>query len=479
VTYTVVSLLGRGGMATVELAVDGRGRYVARKRVCLSGSVRQIELARQRIRREAEILSSLHHPGILPLLAVEDDGADVVLVMPRMVGSLADRVATSGPLPPAEVITMGRVLLGGLATAHRQGVIHRDIKPANVLFDDAGRPVLADFGVAVARHFTPGLTDFGTVVGTPEYLAPEQAKGAPATPASDVFSLGATLGYALTGQGPYGRGEPMVVMAQAARGQVRPLPRDVPAELRRPLAAMLDPRPGRRPSAAAALGGPTGTQVQPAAGRNRSPSRRWGKVAAVLAGAGVVALAALVIGLALRSLPRSSSPIGSATGHVPSTPPCSPLPYQPCGGLPAPFTDGRACLDGHADYDGIAANGCEAVSTFVPGTVLSVNHAVLANLVPADTVDTFRTYVKDNLLNFCTGEVQVTLTAPPGVADQVEVALGDHVLERTVSRGGEPATAKVGEPSCFSDNSTWLTIRVSAVDGRTATNFRLVRTGSW
>jgi hypothetical protein len=445
----------------------------------LSGSGRQIELARQRIRREAEILSSLHHPGILPLLGVEDDGADVVLVMPRMAASLADRVATSGPLTPAEVIAIGRVLLGGLATAHRQGVIHRDIKPANVLFDDLGRPVLADFGVAMARQFTPGLTDLGTVVGTPEYLAPEQAKGAPATPASDVFSLGATLGYALTGQGPYGQGEPLVVMARAARGQVRALPRDVPGYLRRPLAAMLDPRPARRPSAAAALGGPTCTRVQPAAVPSRRSPARWEKVAAVLVGAGAFALAALVIGVALTWPGRTASRAGSAASHAPTTSPCSPLPYQPCGELPAAFTDGRTCLPGHADYDGIAANGCEAASTFMAGTVLSTNHAVLANLVPADTVDTFRTYVKDNLLNFCTGEVQVTLTAPPGVAEQVEVAQGDHVLDRAVSRGGQPATAKVGEPSCFSDNSAWLTIRVSAVDGRTATNFRLVRTGSW
>src|SRR6202049_356915 len=122
VSYTVVGLLGRGGMAVVELAVDGAGREVARKRVCLHGSAREIELARLRIRREAEILSSLHHPGIVPLLDMEDDGADIVLVMPRMATSLADRVATEGPLGRVAVATIGKVLLDALSTAHRAGL---------------------------------------------------------------------------------------------------------------------------------------------------------------------------------------------------------------------------------------------------------------------------------------------------------------------------------------------------------------------
>ena len=184
-TYTVVGLLGRGGMAVVELVVDDAGREVARKRVCLSGSAQHIELARQRIRREAEVLTRLDHPGILSLLAVIDDGTDVVLVMPRMVASLADRVSTTGPLATAEVVTMGRVLLDALATAHRQGIVHRDIKPANVLFDHAGHPVLADFGVAATSQFTAGLTDVGTVIGTPGFIAPEQARGGgPAPPAT-------------------------------------------------------------------------------------------------------------------------------------------------------------------------------------------------------------------------------------------------------------------------------------------------------
>jgi hypothetical protein len=462
-------------MAVVELAVDSYGRQVARKRVVLSGSSQQIELARQRLRREAEILAELRHPGIVPLLAVEDDGTDVVLVMPRMVESLADRIAIRGPLPPREVSAIGRVLLDALATAHRQGVIHRDIKPANVLFDDAGRPALADFGVAVTRQFTPGLTSIGMVMGTPEFIAPEQARGEPATRASDVFSLGATLRYALCGQGPFGEGEPMALLVRAAQGQVSPLPRTIPADLRRAVAAMLDVRPARRPTAAAALGGPSGTEPHPA------PRRRGGKGWILLALVTVVVLLMAAGGLALRwssAVPtRTHAP--SPTAPAPVTKACTPLPYQPCGQPPAPFTDGRVCLAGRADFDGNPDNGCEAASDYVPGTVLESHRPILANLVPADAVDTFRTNVHDNLFDLCLGQFHVTLTAPPGVTDRVEIMRGGEVLARAVSHDLQPATASAAEPSCFQDNSGWLTVRVTAVQGRSAVDFRLTRSGSW
>ncbi|HLY84339.1 MAG TPA: serine/threonine-protein kinase [Acidimicrobiales bacterium] len=482
-TYTVVGLLGRGGMAVVELAVDDLGRHVARKRVALGGSAREIEMARQRIRREAEILSTLRHPGIVPLLAVEDDGADVVLVMPRMVDSLADRVGTMGPLPPATVIAIGRVLLAALAQAHRQGVVHRDLKPANVLFDEFGRPAIADFGVAVARQFTAGLTSSGTVVGTPGFMAPEQARDAKATPASDVFSLAATLAYALTGRGPFGDGDPLSLIARAARGQVAPLPRSLPADLRWWLTAMLDPRPERRPSAAAVAGGPTGTKVNTVVVRRyRSPprSRRW----RTLLAAGLAAVAVAVTAAIATSGPRgqTSSTRGRVAAGGPNAaaaPACTPLTYQPCGGPPAPFTDGSSCIPGHADYDGVVSNGCEAASTYVAGTVLDPNKTLLANLVPADSTDTIRTYVKDSLWDFCRGEFRAVLTAPPGVAFRLDIAQGERILASAVSRDGRPAVARAHEPSCFSDNSGWLTLRVSAVEGKTAINFRLTRGGDW
>jgi serine/threonine protein kinase len=475
-SYTVVGLLGRGGMAVVDLAVDETGFEVARKRVALSGSGQQIDKARQRLRREAEVLGTLQHPGIVPLLAVEDDGTDVILIMPRMMGSLADRVIIDGPLSPAEVTSMGRVLLEALATTHRQGIVHRDIKPANVLFDRFGQPALSDFGVAVARHFTVGLTVAGTVMGTPGFLSPEQARGEPATQASDVFCLGATLAYALTGQGPFGIGDPLTLVARAARGRVSPLPSTVPRGLRRPLTAMLDPRPERRPTAAAALGGLAGTNVnQPLPPLNSK--RGKGRLAAAIGGACVVAVAGAVIAAGSSSSKHPSTTLPSPTAST--VPPCVGLLYQPCGKPPAPGTDGSQCLPGRADFDGNSSNGCEAISDYRPATELRGGTAVLANLVPATAVDTFPTHVTDHILDFCTGQLRVTLTAPPGVTEKVEIVRAGKVLASAVSQSLEPATAAAGEPSCFHDNSGWLTIRVSAVSGQSVEDFRLTRSGSW
>jgi hypothetical protein len=473
-------------MAVIELAVDGAGRQVARKRIALGGSAREIELARQRIRREAEILASLRHPGIVPLLAVEDDGADLVLVMPRMTASLADRVATAGPLDPVEVRSVGRVLLDALATAHRMGVVHRDIKPANILFDAAGHPALADFGVAITRDFTSGLTGAGMVIGTPAYLAPELARGEPASPASDVFALGATLAFALTGRGPYGEGDPLALMGKAGRGQVNPIPKSVPAQLRRMLEPMLDPRPWRRPTAAAALGGPSGTLVQPAA-CGRPPRRRGGKVLAWSSVAGAVAAAVAVIAVAAFSgafggivgRPRGAQSATGSAGPVTAATTCTPLPYQPCGQPPAPNTDGRACLPGYADYNNVPSDGCEAKSDYQGEAVLTSRQPVSANLVPADAADTFRTYVTGNPWNLCFGTLRFTLTAPAGVSDRVDVIRNGKVIATATSSDGRPATASASEPSCFGRNSGWLTLAVSSVSGQSATDFRLARSGSW
>ena len=479
VSYQVLGVLGRGGMAVVELAVDSRGREVARKRLVLAGSSEDIDRARRRIRREADALSRLRHPGIVPLLAVEDDGTDLVLVMPRMLASLADRVAISGPLPAGEVTAIGRRLLDALATVHHQGIIHRDIKPANVLFDTAGEPALADFGVALNEQFTPGLTSIGVVVGTPDFIAPEQARGEPATRASDIFSLGATLRYALCSQGPFGQGDAMALMLKAAQGQISPLPRTIPASARRMITPMLDVRPERRPTAAAALGarsgmGDTTAQEAPAPKRRRGKTKLIGTTVAL-----ALALGAGGVGLTRwrhQAAPKRHAVASAAPAPV--APPCTPLPYQPCGQPAAPFTDGRACLPGHADFDGISGNGCEAASDYTPGTELTAAQPVFANLVPADAVDLFTTTVQDTRFPRCLRPVRVTLTAPAGVTDRVEVLQADEVVATAKSRDMHPATVTAGEISCFLAQTGPLTVRVTSVEGDTAADFRLTRSGS-
>jgi hypothetical protein len=505
VSYRIVGLLGRGGSAVVELALDGDGRRVATKRLALTGSAAQMEVARHRLRREAEILSRLAHPGIVPILDVIDDGSEVILVFPALEENLEDRVERLGPLPPAEVERIGRALIEALAVAHRHGVVHRDIKPANVLFDEWGRPALADFGMAVTQELTAGLTLAGTVVGTPMWMAPEQARGEAAAPASDVFSLAATLGFAATGSGPYAAGPAAAVMGRAARNEILPLGSAVPDELWAPLARMLDPRPERRPSAAALLGGLHGTGVSPipepdgpakaafahrflASGLVRllgdprprpvEASRRR-RLARLAGGASVVIVVGLVVAVGL------TGP-GSGRGRAASKAPaavCTPLPYFPCGAsVPAAHTDGTSCDRGWYDMDGQANDGCEARSDFAAGTTLTSTTAQHANLVPASARDTFPFHVSGSALRLCWGTLHVTLTAPARTAEQLTLWKGTAQVATAVSVNGNPATASVAKPSCFGADSEDLRATISVVAataGASATNFTLTRDSGW
>ena len=471
-TYRVVGVLGRGGMSVVELAEDADGRPVARKRIHVHGSAAQVDEAHRRLRREAELLRRLDHPGIVRLLEVEDEGTDLVLVMPFLPGgTLADRVAATGPLPAPQVEYLLDALLDALAAAHRGGVVHRDIKPDNILFDASGRPALADFGVATARDMTAGLTANGMVVGTPTFMAPEQARGEPASAASDVFALAATMLFALTGVGPYGDGDPRAVLWRAGRTRWVPVPPTVPMTLRRRLAAMLDRRPARRPSAAAARGGTAGTGVlrRP----RRLASTRRSRTAALGLLAGVLTAGGAGMWLTSRHATEAAQP------SRPRPAPCTPLPYQPCGGPPAPFTDGHACTALHADYDAVAANGCEAApDTLADGSPLA--REVSANLVPADDVDTFAMRVVDRFQLFCDGLLRVTLTAPSGTAQRVDVIdAAGRVLGSATSSDGARAVASVPEPSCGGNDSGTLTARVTTVRGLSAQPYRLERSGSF
>ena len=468
--YERVARLGRGGMGVVDLAKGPDGAEVALKRLTLQGSSADIARARQRIEREAEVLTRLVHPHVVPLLDVIEEGAEVTLVMPYLTGgTLADRVTRHGPAPVAEVERLADDLGGALAAAHRAGIVHRDIKPANVLFDADGVPHLADFGVASSRDDTAGLTATGMVVGTPGFMAPEQARGEPTGQASDVFALGATLLFAATGDGPYGRGAPELLMVRAAQGKVLPVPRTLPDDLRLRLQAMLDPRPERRPSAAALVGGPDGTVMRRPVARRRP---RW----PVWAGAGGLAVATLVAAVLVASRETGDAP--TSTTEPPTTT-CEPLPYQPCGQPAAPNTDGRACLETFDDYDADAANGCEAAADgLADGSPL--RDSLEATLVPRDDVDTFSMEVGDGSQLLCDGRFTVTLTAPPGVSMRLEVLDGDTVLGQTASADGVPAAVGLDEPRCLNDDSTTLTARVSPIGSdRSAAPYRLERRGSF
>ncbi len=208
--YDVQSVLGRGAMGTVYLARDRRiGRLVALKRVHLDPERFEDDAARaeyfQRLQREAEISGSLHHPNIVTLYeAGYEDGQISYLALEYVNGpSLLDVLKGSRPRPlPLDMsLRVVRDVLTGLAFAHARGILHRDIKPANILISAEGSAKVADFGIA--RPTDSALTVAGTLLGTPNYMPPEQVKGQPATQRSDLFSLGIVLFEMLTGQKPF------------------------------------------------------------------------------------------------------------------------------------------------------------------------------------------------------------------------------------------------------------------------------------
>ena len=205
--YRIDAFLGAGGMATVYRATDMRLEREVAVKVLLPNFARDPALA-ERFDREARLLASVSHPSIADVFDVEpgdpDAGREPFYVMELCGGgSLADRIERSGRLTPGELVPLMLTVAAGLGELHRSGLIHRDIKPANILFT-GGRPKLADFGLTRSdgRPEFPTLTEPGTAVGTPAYMAPELVAGGRASTASDVYALGATAFHALTGRAP-------------------------------------------------------------------------------------------------------------------------------------------------------------------------------------------------------------------------------------------------------------------------------------
>ena len=492
--YRVVRRLGRGGMGVVDLAVGPDGAEVALKRLSLHGTPEEVARARARIRREAEVLRSLDHPGIVRLLDLVDDGDDVVLVMPYLSGgSLHERVARDGPMTPEAVQVLADRLLDALAAAHRQGVVHRDIKPANVLFTADGDPRLVDFGVAHTQDHTFGLTATSMVVGTPGFMAPEQARGDAAGAPADVFSLGATMLFALTGSGPFGpvNADPRVLMHRAATGKVERPPRELPPELRTLLATALDPKAERRPSAARLRGsGGTGA-TSPLTGladvvlRNR----------VLVLGAAAVAAVLLLVGVVLlvtgqeddgrgRAGPEPTTTTTEATTTTTTAPPCEPLPYRPCEdgvlGDAAPNTGGLRCDPGFADYDEDAENGCEAEPDDLddPEVLDEDDGSIEGTIVPRDDVDRF-TLPTDDRGILCNGRITISLSAPEGMDLELRVVRDDGEVRIEEVAGGDSGSVSVGE-RCYVASDGELTVTVGAVgEARTGDPYTLSRDGSF
>jgi serine/threonine-protein kinase len=273
--YTVLRELGRGGMATVYLADDIRhGRQVAIK--VLKAEL-GVLLGPDRFAREIRVAAALNHPHILPLYdsgrmpGTGDGGGLLFYVMPYVRGgSLRERLTRERRLPVGEAVGIVRQVALALDHAHTHGLVHRDVKPENILLHE-GEAMVTDFGIALAAATEPRerLTETGLLIGTPDYMSPEQATGERALDArSDVYSLGCVLYELLTGEPPHTGPSARSVIA---RRLTEPAPRvrrirpEVPAAIEETLARALAVEPTKRfPTAAAFAEALVGRAAAPA-----------------------------------------------------------------------------------------------------------------------------------------------------------------------------------------------------------------------
>jgi hypothetical protein len=253
--YQLLGRLGAGGMGRVFLGMSAAGRPVAVKIV-------HAELAADpefRARFGTEVAAARKVSGLFTALVVDADvDARVPWLATAYVAgpSLSEAVRTRGPLTTGSLLALAAGLAKSLTAIHAAGVVHGDLKPSNVLLALDG-PRVIDFGISQAAEVTP-LARAGLVVGTPSFMAPEQAAGKEVGPLSDVFSLGAVLAFAATGRKPFGTGPPAAVLERVVRGTADL--KDAPAEVRPLIERCLAKDPLRRPTATELLAGVTAAQ---------------------------------------------------------------------------------------------------------------------------------------------------------------------------------------------------------------------------
>ena len=197
--YLIIRKLGTGGMANVYLAEDQElGRRVAIK-ILDDRHAQDVQFV-ERFRREATNAAGLSHPNIVSIYDRGEAEGTYYIAMEYLDGrTLKELILRRGPAPVKTAIDYTRQILAALRFAHKNGIVHRDIKPHNVLVDSEGRLKVTDFGIA--RAGASQMTEAGSIIGTAQYLSPEQAKGAPVDQTSDIYSVGIVLYELLTGNG--------------------------------------------------------------------------------------------------------------------------------------------------------------------------------------------------------------------------------------------------------------------------------------
>jgi serine/threonine-protein kinase len=327
--YRLERQLGHGSMGEVWLALDLElERPVALKLLAPDAE-------RARFEREARAVAALGHPNVTRLYDYgESEGRPYMALEYVPGGTLEDRLSAGRPLQDDETAAIATQLAAGLAHAHQHGLVHRDLKPANVLFDDEGRPEIADFGIAWIGG-APTLTDAGTVLGTAAYISPEHAAGEPATLASDVYSFGVILFRMLTGRLPFEADSALELVEMHRRLDAPPvevLRPDAPAHLAAVAAATLARDPRRRPADGAALAAELG--LEPARDRTDAPTLvlRRGfhparRIAAAVAALFIVAAGLTTAFLLARESPSTrNEPIPVRSQRTPTTAPAPAAP---------------------------------------------------------------------------------------------------------------------------------------------------------
>ncbi len=223
-TYTLQHLLGRGGMGVVYLARQSRPRRIVAVKVLVPGMHIDARARAEfllRFRREADAIAALDHINIMPIYEYGEQEEMAYLVMPFVTGgTLRTLLERKNILSLAETLPIVKQAASALDTAHAQGIVHRDLKPGNILFHGDGRILLADFGLAKVLRGTDDssssdslttLTSVGTIIGTPEYLSPEQSTGQPIGPYTDIYALGIVLYQMLAGRVPFSGSSPVSI----------------------------------------------------------------------------------------------------------------------------------------------------------------------------------------------------------------------------------------------------------------------------
>ena len=339
--YRIDAVIGSGGFAWVYKAFDPELEIPVALKI-LKPQYAGDESFEQRFRREASTAARLRHPNIINIFAVGKENGAVYFAMDYLPQGLADRLSVMTTLPESMLIRMAIDVSSALGFAHREGVIHRDIKTDNILFDEHGNAVVADFGIARAVAGYAEQTGTNMVMGTPQYFAPEQARGLALDGRADIYSLGVTLFKAATGSLPF-TGEDWYEIArqhvEEKPPRVRSLNASISRELEDVILRCLEKNPDDRyPSGEAmcedlasilqergesvamrTLGNPTAATLPPGTSLPRLRRRRRGVNPLVWAAGGLVTLVFLILVFTMGGDGASGSvvaPPGGGTGTV-------------------------------------------------------------------------------------------------------------------------------------------------------------------